>query len=139
MTAELKKSTLKVILFLFAASVLSVAVMAFFDSFDYTVITGTLLGFVGAALNFLFLALAVSRSVEKDEKGAKNFVQATYTGRLLFMALVIIIGIKLPYFNGYTTVIPFVLVRPVIMLISLLSRKKSDKAASSQTDAPDGE
>ena len=125
MTSELKKSTLKVILFLFAASAISVAVMAFFEFFDYTVITGVLLGFAGAALNFLFLAIAVSKSVEKDEKGAKNFVQATYTGRLLFMALIIVLGIKLPYFNGYTTVIPFVLVRPVIMLIGLISKKKT--------------
>jgi uncharacterized membrane-anchored protein len=126
MTPELKKNTLKVILFLLAASALAVAIMAFFDFFDYTVITGTLLGFFGAALNFLFLALAVSKSVDKDEKGAKNFVQATYTGRFLFMAIVIVAGIKLPYFNGYATVIPFVLVRPVIMFIGLLSRKKTN-------------
>ena len=135
MTSELKKSTLKVILFLFAASVISVAVMAFFEFFDYTVITGVLLGFAGAALNFLFLAIAVSKSVEKDEKGAKNFVQATYTGRLLFMALIIVLGIKLPYFNGYTTVIPFVLVRPVIMLIGLISKKKT----ASETNSTDEE
>ena len=134
MTTELKKSTLKVILFLFLASAAVVAVMSFFDFFDYTVITGVLLGFAGAALNFFFLAIAVSKSVEKDEKGAKNFVQATYTGRLLFMALVIIIGIKLPYFNGYTTVIPFVLVRPVIMLIGLLPKKKAPNDTSSQDE-----
>ena len=135
MTSELKKSTLKVILFLFAASAISVAVMAFFEFFDYTVITGVLLGFAGAALNFLFLAIAVSKSVEKGEKGAKNFVQATYTGRLLFMALIIVLGIKLPYFNGYTTVIPFVLVRPVIMLIGLISKKKT----ASETNSTDAE
>ena len=134
MTSELKKSTLKVILFLFAASAISVAVMAFFEFFDYTVITGVLLGFAGAALNFLFLAIAVSKSVEKGEKDAKNFVQATYTGRLLFMALIIVLGIKLPYFNGYTTVIPFVLVRPVIMLIGLISKKKTAPETNS-TDA----
>ena len=135
MTSELKKSTLKVILFLFAASAISVAVMAFFEFFDYTVITGVLLGFAGAALNFLFLALAVSKSVEKGEKDAKNFVQATYTGRLLFMALIIVLGIKLPYFNGYTIVIPFVLVRPVIMLIGLISKKKT----ASETNSTDAE
>lgn len=134
MTPELKKSTLKVILFLFVASVIAVAVMVPFNFFDYTVITGVLLGFVGAALNFLFLALAVSKSVEKDEKGAKNFVQATYTGRLLFMALIIVIGIKVPYFNGYTTIIPFVLVRPVIMLIGILSKKKAEPSEENTTD-----
>ena len=134
MTPELKKSTLKVILFLFVASVIAVAIMVPFNFFDYTVITGVLLGFVGAALNFLFLALAVSKSVEKDEKGAKNFVQATYTGRLLFMALIIVIGIKAPYFNGYTTIIPFVLVRPVIMLIGILSKKKAEPSEENTTD-----
>ncbi len=127
MTTELKKSTAKVISFLFVASALAVAVMSFFDFFDYTVITGVLLGFLGSALNFLFLALAVSKSVDKGEKGAKNFVQATYAGRLLFMAIVIVVGIKLPYFNGYTTIIPFVLVRPVIMLIGLLSKKNTNE------------
>ncbi len=121
---ETRLNVLKITSGVFILSALAVAILAFTPYFDYTVITGALLGWVGASLNFIFLAFVVSKAVEKDEKNAKSYVQATYTARLLFMAVVIVIGIKLPYFNGYVTILPFIFVRPVITLLNLIFKKK---------------
>ena len=121
---ETRLNVLKVITGVFVLSALAVSIMTFTPYFDYTAVTGALLGWIGASLNFIFLAFVVSKAVEKDEKNAKSYVQATYAGRLLFMAIVIVIGIKLPYFNGYVTILPFIFVRPVITLINLIFKKK---------------
>ncbi len=121
---ETRLNVLKVTAGVFLLSALAVIIIAFTPYFDYTVITGALLGWAGASLNFTFLGFVVSKAVEKDEKNAKSYVQATYTARLLFMAFVIVIGIKLPYFNGYVTVLPFIFVRPVITIINLIFKKK---------------
>ena len=121
---EIRVNILKVTAGIFILSALAVTILAFTPYFDYTAITGALLGWVGASLNFTFLAFVVSKAVEKDEKNARSYVQATYTARLLFMAVVIVIGIKLPYFNGYVTILPFIFVRPVITLINLIFKKK---------------
>ena len=106
---------------------IAAAVIAFTPYFDYTIVTGALLGTLGASLSFTFLGYVVSKAVEKDEKNAQHYVQASYTARLLFMAVVIVIGIKLPYFNGYMTALGFLLIRPSVMIVSFLDRKKQKK------------
>lgn len=111
---------------IFALSAVVVIIVAFTPYYDHTVALGALLGALGASLNFLFLGFVVSKAVEKDESKAGSYAQATYTVRLLFMAAVIIIGIKLPYFNGYATALPFLLIRPVIMLVNFIFNKRND-------------
>ena len=135
MTNELKKNTLNVILGLLILSIIEVIVFAFTPFFDYTAVTGTLLGFAGASLSFFFLALVVAKSVEKGNDGAGKFIQATYMLRILFMAVVIVIGLKLPYFNGYAVIIPFLLLRPTIMLANFIFNKKN---SSQKSDFSDG-
>ena len=108
-------------------SAIVAVVIAFTPYFDYTIITGALLGIIGASLSFTFLGYVVSKAVEKDEKNAQHYVQASYTARLLFMAIVIVIGIKLPYFNGYMTALGFLLIRPSVMIVNLLDKKKANK------------
>ena len=110
----------------FALSAVVVIIIAFTPYYDYTVATGAALGALGASLNFMFLGFVVSKAVEKDESKAGSYVQATYTVRLLFMAAIIIHGIKLPYFIGYATAFPFLLTRPVIMLVNFIFKKRND-------------
>ncbi|MBQ7822373.1 MAG: ATP synthase subunit I [Clostridia bacterium] len=137
MTKETWTNILKVSLGISLLSAAITAIVAFTPYFDYTVATGALLGTLGAALNFTFLGFVVSKAVEKDEKNAQHYVQASYTARLLFMAAVIIIGIKLPYFNGYMTIVPFLLIRPVVMIVNFISRKKSGSQAVSENNTED--
>ena len=127
MTKEVWSNILKVSLGVLLLSAIVAVVIAFTPYFDYTIITGALLGIIGASLSFTFLGYVVSKAVEKDEKNAQHYVQASYTARLLFMAIVIVIGIKLPYFNGYMTALGFLHIRPSVMIVNLLGKKKANK------------
>ncbi|MBQ4137513.1 MAG: ATP synthase subunit I [Clostridia bacterium] len=126
MTKEVWSNIFKVSLGVLLLNAVVTAVIAFTPYFDYTIVTGALLGTLGASLSFTFLGYVVSKAVEKDEKNAQHYVQASYTARLVFMAIVIIIGIKLPYFNGYMTALGFLLIRPSVMLTNFISKKKTD-------------
>lgn len=145
MTKELKANIARVAVGLFAVAALSIAVMAFTPYFNYTAVTGALLGALGATLNFFFLALAVSKAVTRNEKGASAFVQATYAFRLLFMGAVIVLALLSPYFNGYLTIIPFIFMRPIIMAVNAIFNKNPErgtdfsKEPASDTDPSDSE
>ncbi|MBO7149099.1 MAG: ATP synthase subunit I [Clostridia bacterium] len=127
MTKEIWRNIFKVSFGVLLLSAIVAVVIAFTPYFDYTIITGALLGTIGASLSFTFLGYVVSKAVEKDEKNAQHYVQASYTARLLFMAVVIVVGIKLPYFNGYMTALGFLLIRPSVMIVNFLDKKKAKK------------
>ncbi len=137
MNKETWSNVLKVSLSIFLLSAIITAVIVFTPYFDYTIVTGALLGAIGASLNFLFLGFAVSRAVEKDPKNAQRNIQASYTARLLFMAAVIVIGIKLPPFNGYMTAVPFLIMRPAIMIVNFIENRKSGRQKESDTQDHD--
>jgi hypothetical protein len=132
MTKELWHNIFKVSVGIFALSALLVLITAFTPIWDFKIATGALLGAVGASLSFLFLGFVVAKAVEKDEKNAKMYVQASYTGRLLFMGAVIVLGIMLPFTNGYATAVPFILIRPVVMVVNFLVKKKNGKEAPAE-------
>lgn len=135
MTKELWKDVLRVWGIILAISTLFVIIMIFTPYWGYKIITGTALGVLGAALSFLFLAISVSKAVEHPQNGATVYIQGSYTIRLIFMAAVIIIGFKLPYFNGYATIVPFVSMQPAIMLTNAIFNKKKAKLAQAAIDA----
>lgn len=132
MTKELWHNIFKVSVGIFALSALLVLITAFTPIWSFKIATGALLGAVGASLSFLFLGFVVAKAVEKDEKNAKMYVQASYTGRLLFMGAVIVLGIMLPFTNGYATAVPFILIRPVVMAVNFLFKKKNGKEAPAE-------
>lgn len=132
MTKELWSNIFKVTVGIFALSALLVLITAFTPIWSFKIATGALLGAVGASLSFLFLGFVVAKAVEKDEKNAKMYVQASYTGRLLFMGAVIVLGIMLPFTNGYATAVPFILIRPVVMAVNFLFKKKNGKEAPAE-------
>ena len=132
MTKELWHNIFKVSVGIFALSALLVLITAFTPIWSFKIATGALLGAVGASLSFLFLGIVVAKAVEKDEKNAKMYVQASYTGRLLFMGAVIVLGIVLPFTNGYATAVPFILIRPVVMIVNFLFNKKNAKETKAE-------
>ncbi|MDO5547694.1 MAG: ATP synthase subunit I [Eubacteriales bacterium] len=88
--------------------------------FDYTVLLGALLGAGFAVLNFFLMAMAVQRSVTQgDPAKAKKITQSSYTKRLLLLAAVLVVGIKVPYFNWITTIVPLFFPRITIFIMTL--------------------
>ena len=87
--------------------------------FDYTVLLGNLLGGGWAILNFFLMALAVQKSVKKDlPQEAKLVLQNSYTRRLLLSVAILLIGIKVEYFNWISVVIPLIFI-PLAVLVGV--------------------
>lgn len=103
-----------------AMSVVMEIVFAVIGKFDYTVLLGNLLGGGFALLNFFLMALAVQRSVLKETpEESKLVIQNSYTKRLLLLVVVLIVGIKAPYFNWIAVVIPQFFPRITIFIKTL--------------------
>ena len=103
-----------------AMSVIMEIVFVVLGRFDYTVLLGNLLGGGWAILNFFLMALAVQKSVKKElPQEAKLVLQNSYTKRLLFSVSILLIGIKVEYFNWISVVIPLIFPRITIAIIKL--------------------
>ena len=103
-----------------AMSVIMEIVFVVLGRFDYTVLLGNLLGGGWAILNFFLMALAVQKSVKKElPQEAKLVLQNSYTKRLLFSVAILLIGIKVEYFNWISVVIPHIFPRITIAIIKL--------------------
>ena len=124
-------------------------VFALLKKLDYTVLLGALLGTATAVGNFFLLGLSVQKAAdtmkgvemppepEEDEDGeeqpaapmppeiaqAKQKMQLSYTGRMILMAAVGILGLTLPCFHAVATVLPLLFPRMIIHLWSMQQNK----------------
>ena len=108
----------------FLLSVIMVIVFALLGYFDMKVIWGALLGWAGCVLNYTFLAFSVQNVIEKEKEFVKGYMAASYTFRMLFIAAVIILAIKVDCFNYIAAVIPFFFTRIVIMVYNIRVKKE---------------
>lgn len=123
---NLQKEVVKMAIGVFLLSLVMLGIFALLGYFSYRAVLGALLGWAGCVLNYFFLAVCVEKAADKGEKGAKAYIGGTYTLRMLFIAAVIIVAIKMPlYFNYVATIIPFLFPRFVIMAFNLF--KKGEK------------
>ncbi len=133
MTKSVKTDVLRVTLGNFILGAVMLIVFAVADyfykegTFFPGAVWGALLGCGYVSLSFLWLAFSVSKNVEKDPENAKRRVSATYTYRLLFMAAVIIIAIKVPVFNWVATIIPILLQRIIITIVGKMRINEDNK------------
>ena len=115
-----KLESKRIALGVLAMSVIMEIVFVVLGRFDYTVLLGNLLGGGWAILNFFLMALAVQKSVKKElPQEAKLVLQNSYTKRLLFSVAILLIGIKVEYFNWISVVIPLIFPRITIAIIKL--------------------
>lgn len=76
--------------------------------FDYTVVTGALLGGAGAVLNFFLMSLTVKKSAGRGVQG-KNRMILSYFLRMLLMVGVMVVGIICPYFHWLAVMLPYLM------------------------------
>ena len=107
-------------------SILMQAVFLILKKWDYTVLTGNLLGAAAAVFNFFVMAMFVQSAVEKEAKDAKNTLRFSQTIRYMFLIIVAVIGITVPVFNGIATVIPFLFAQFAVTLYPIFYRKKEE-------------
>ena len=95
------------------------AAFALLNSFDYTVPLGALWGSAFALLNVWLLARRVQKVAdwsEEEKKLARKQLNSSYFTRLMLMALAIVVGVIAPCFHYISTLLPFLIPQPVMML-----------------------
>ena len=127
-------------------SVLTVIVYILLGKFQYSVVTGVLLGSIVMLLNFIFMCISVNRAVdnimaergnaEMDDEQASEFAQkhkGTLTRtiqlsgaiRTLSIIVVLILSFALgDYFDVIATLIPLISFRLILMLTELIPKKQ---------------
>ncbi len=135
-------------------TVLMVAVFLILRRFDWTVITGALLGYAAAVGNFFLMALTVQKAADdmkpipqpetdaaesgdeteedqedaplsEDAKRGKRRIQLSYTLRMLGLAVIAILGVTLPWFQSVAVLLPMLFPRLVIAIEGLLTNRKT--------------
>lgn len=119
-------------------------------SFSYTVITGAALGAAVIFLNFFFLAHSTDKvaleaiaargtremseeEIEKftEEHSARmnNAVKLSFIIRMLSMLAALVLALISPWFHPIATLVPLLMLRPVIMVSEHFRRKEESDAA----------
>ena len=103
-----------------------VGVFSALGRFQMQVLWGALTGCAVMIVNYFFMAVTVSLAADRAEAGemeqAKKMVQLSSTVRLVAMALILFVGIKLGA-NVIALVLPLVFVRPILMLAEFFGKK----------------
>lgn len=125
-------------------SLLICGVCLIFDWFSYKIVTGVVLGSAITTLNFLFLALSTSRAFDKaveargtremdeeeiekfteeHQRNMNNAVKLSFIVRTLTMLATLVVAFILDYFNVLATLIPLLMLRPIITVEALIREK----------------
>ena len=149
-----RQETKKIALGTAVLTVLMVAVFLILRRFDWTVITGALLGYIAAVGNFFLMALTVQKAADdmkpigtpetetaeddgesdgdekdvplsEDAKRGKQRMQLSYTLRMLGLAAIAILGVTLPWFQSVAVLLPMLFPRLVIAFEGVLMNRKS--------------
>ncbi len=108
----------------FIFSLLLQSVFLIIGKWDYTILTGNLLGFVAAVGNFFLMGLSVQSSLNKEEKDAKSLMKLSQSLRLLLLFVIVLVGYLLSVFNTLAVVIPLLFPRIAVALRPLFMKKK---------------
>jgi len=125
-------------------------IFALLKKFSLSVVLGAALGTATAILNFFLLGLSVQKAAARmkgvefppepdpddddappaptppEVTQAKQQMQMSYTGRMVMLAAVGILGLTLPCFHAVATVIPFLFPRLIIQLWSIQQNKHQE-------------
>lgn len=108
----------------FIFSLLLQSVFLIIGKWDYTVLTGNLLGFAAAVGNFFLMGLSVQSSLGKEEKDAKNLMKISQSLRLLLVFVIALIGYLVPVFNTIAVLIPLLFPRIAVALRPAFMKKR---------------
>lgn len=95
-------------------------IFALLHQFDTTVVVGGIVGALVAICNFFAMAMgamiAADKAAQDDVKGGKATIKASMTGRLVAMAVILIVFPKSGYCHLIALLVPMVFTRPVLTL-----------------------
>jgi dipeptide/tripeptide permease len=102
-----------------------VAIFAICGQMNAGIIYGALLGCVFAFLNFVLLARDVEKVLEmEDKKKAENYMQGRQMIRMLMLAVMVVVAIKIEAINHWSAIIPLFFQRFLVYAIKFYDKKK---------------
>lgn len=125
------RDAFKVSLVIFILGLIEFIIFAAFLSPRRDIIIGVLYGCAFTSLNFFYLAYSVNKSVNKDEKGSKAYMAASYNIRLLLTAAMIFIAARTELIHLWAAVIPLIFSRISVHIVSFVSSHKSKGSENS--------
>lgn len=120
--ATVKKETIYVAVWEAVLTAVMLAVFLVMKSFDWTVLTGAILGAATAVLNFLLMGLTIQGAIGLEEKEARTRLRGSQNLRMMMQTVIAVLGAALPCFNLYAVLIPLFFPR-----IAMIVRSKSIK------------
>lgn len=120
----IKKETEYIAYFCLLLSVLMQLVFIFLKKWDYTVITGNLLSYTLAVLNFYFMGITVQKAVTMDENDARKLMKSSQGLRSAGLFLGLVIGVVFPCFNTVAVIVPVFFPRIAVSFRPLIKDKK---------------
>ena len=121
--ATVRRETIYVAGWVVVLSVIMIAVFYAAGGFDWTVLTGVVLGGVTAILNFLLMGLTIQGAIGLEEKDARTRLKGSQNLRMLMQLLVAILGAVLPCFNMWAVLIPLFFPRIAVTIRSIYLKK----------------
>ena len=129
------------VLVVLGAFILSLAKLI---NFDFTIITGAILGMAVMVFNYLFLTLSVDKAIsdfmalrgdrEMDDEEAEQFaaqnsasiqnaIKTSFIIRTLSMLVTLVVAFLLDWFNPMATAIPLLAMRPLLYVMEIIKGK----------------
>ncbi len=108
-------------------SALMQAVFLICEKWDVSVLFGNLLGGTAAVLNFFLMGITVWKSLEKEEKDAKNLMKLSQTYRSFMLLCVAGGGVLFSCFNTWAVLVPLFFPRIAIFARGFLDRKGGEE------------
>ena len=100
------KETIYIAAFSAVLSVLMQAVFLIIGQWHFSVLLGNLWGYAAAVANFFLLGITVQKAVTKNEEEARKTIKLSHTLRNMMILIVAVIGIVVPVFNTWASIIP---------------------------------
>ena len=104
-------------------SIIMESIFLILGKWDYTVLLGNLFSGIFVVANFFFLGITVQNAVAKNEKEARATIKASQSLRTLVLFVVAAIGVLLPCFNIWASIIPLFFARVAVMFRPYFNKK----------------
>lgn len=109
-----------------------IGIFALLNCFSYKVILGGLLGLLIAVGNFFFMAIAADaaadKAMEDDVKTGKQTIKASYSLRMIVIAVLLFLFAKSGHCNLIAMIVPLFLVFPIISVIEFFRKSGGAKS-----------
>lgn len=109
-------------------SALLEAVFLILKKWDYTVLLGNLMSAGIGVLNFYLMAQSVVKALDRDEKGAKSYMNFSRTYRMLMITVMVIIGVATPCFNNWAVLVSLFFPRIAVAFHPLFNKDVKKEA-----------